>query len=68
MLKYSNDLIAKDTDDNSLSHNLLDNDLLGNNSLIYINCNINIDIKVKSNLDKNMIDDNLLEENFEIKI
>lgn len=61
-------LIGEDADDDSLGDNWLGDDLLGNNNPVYIDSNINIDIKTKSNLDEDMTDSNLLEELFGINI
>ncbi len=58
ILKYSDDSVEEDTDDDSLADNLL-----GDNSPAHIDSNINIDTKAKSNPDENMTDNNLLEKN-----
>ncbi len=78
MLKYSDDFVEKGADDNLLGDNLLgenllggnllDNNLLGDNSSTYINSDINIDSKAKSNLDENVTNDNFQEENSVINI
>ncbi len=68
MLKYSNKFVKESAGNNLLGDNLLDDDLLGNNSPTHIDSNIDMDTKVKSNPDKDMIGDNLLKENFGINI
>lgn len=68
MLKYSDNLIEKSVNNNLLSDDLLSDDLLNGNIFIYIHSNINIDTKAKSNLGKDMINNNLLEKNFGINI
>lgn len=60
MLKYLYDFIEKGAGDNLLGNNLLGNDLLGNNNLAYIDNNINMDTKVKSNLDNDITGNNLI--------
>lgn len=68
ILKQFNNSIEECVSDNLLDDNLLDNDLLGDNSLAYIDSNIDINIEAKSNLDKNMTGNNLLEKNSKINI
>ena len=52
----------------SAGDNLLSDDLLDDNNPVHINSNINIDIKAKSNFDKNMTSGNLLKDNSKINI
>lgn len=52
----------------SAGDNSLGNNLLGTNSFIYIDNNIDIDIKVKSNSNKDMTNNNLFEKNSRINI
>lgn len=56
--KYSNNLIDESAGGN----------LLGNNNLAYINSDIHINTKVKSNLDENMTGDNLHKKYSEMNI
>ena len=51
MLKYSDDSVEEGAGNNLLDNNLLDDDLLGDDSLVYIDSNINMDTKAKSNFD-----------------
>ena len=73
MLKYSNDFVEKSASNNLLGNDLLSNDLLGNdllgdNSFAYIDSNIDMDTKAKSNSDEDMTGNNLLKENSGINI
>ena len=68
MLKYFDNSIKEDAGNNLLDNNLLSDDPLSNNSLIYINSNINMDSKAKLNFDENMTNNNLLEKNSGINI
>lgn len=51
-----------------LDNNFLDNDLLDNNSLAYIDSNIDIDINIKLKPDENITSRNFLEKNSWINI
>ena len=68
MLKYFDDSIKKNADNNFLYDNLLDNDLLGDNSPAHIDNDININTKVKLNLDEDMTGNNFLEKDSGINI
>ena len=68
ILKYSNDFIEEDASDNLLGDNLLGNNPLNDNNPAYIDSNINMDIKVKSNPNENITNNNFLEKNFKINI
>ena len=73
MLKDSDDCVDKGVSNNLLSNNLLSNNLLsdnllGDNNPAHIDSNINMDTKAKSNLNKDMIGNNLLEENSGINV
>ncbi len=68
ILKYSDDSVKENADDNLLSDNFLGNNLLDDDSPTYIDSNINIDTKAKLNSVEDMTSDKLLEENSEINI
>lgn len=68
MLKYSDDFVEKDVSINLSIDNLLGDDLLDDNCLENINSNINMNTKVKSNSDKDIIGNIFLEKNSEINI
>lgn len=64
MLKSFNDSIEENVGNDLLSEDLL---LIANDSPAYIDSNINIDTKVKLNLDEDMTGNNLLKKNYGIK-
>ena len=68
MLKYFDESVEKSVTNNLLSDDLLSDNLLSDNNSAYINSNIHIDTKVKSNPDKNIIGGKFLEKNFRINI
>ncbi len=68
MLKYSDNSIEEDGDDNSLDDDLLGYDLLGNDSFAHIDSNIDIDTKANPNPDEGITGNNLLKENSGINI
>lgn len=68
MLKYFDNSVEKSANDNLLNDNFSGDDLLDGNSLAHINSNIDMNIKAKSNSDKDMIGSNFLEENSGINI
>lgn len=68
MLKYSNNSIKESANDHLLGNNLLSDNLLDNNNPVYINSNIYMNTKTKSNLDQDMTNYNFLEKNFRINI
>lgn len=78
ILKSLDNLIEKSARDNLLSDDLLDNNLLNNNLLsdnllgdnnsTYIDSNNDMDIKIKSNLDKHMTSGKLLKKNSGINV
>ncbi len=68
MLKYSDDSVKEDAGDDLLVDNLLGNDPLDDDSLAYIDSDIDMDTKAKLNPDEDMTDDNRLEKNSGINI
>ncbi len=63
MSKYFDNSIEK-----GISDNLLDNDLLNDNNLAFINRNIDIDTKAKLNLNEDITNSNFHKENSSINI
>ncbi len=68
MLKYSDDFVEEDAGDDSLGDDSLGDNPLSDNSPAYIDSDIDMDTKVKSNPDEDMTSDNLFEENSGINI
>ncbi len=68
ILKYSDDSIEEDVGDDLLGNNLLGDNPLVDDSPAYINSDINIDTKAKSNPNEDMTSHNILEENSRINI
>ncbi len=68
MLKYSDDFVKEDADDNLLGDDSLGDDPLGDNSPVHIDSDIDMDTEAKSNFDEDITDDNLLEEKSGINI
>ena len=68
ILKYLDNSLKENVGDNLLSNNSLSDSLLGDKNLTYINRNINIGTKAKSNSSEDIASSNLFEKNSEINI
>ncbi len=68
ILKYSNDSAEEDASNNSLGDDLLNDDLLSDDSPTYIDSDIDMDTKAKSNLDEDMTGNKVLKKNSGINI